>query len=946
MGNQLQPDTRLNQRYLIRRVSGQGGFGITYEAYNELLDRRVAIKELFIREFMERDPQDKCRIILNDENFRTLLDKSKEDFLREARVVGRYSDSPSIVDVTDFFEENGTAYLVMEYLEGQSLSDFMKIRRKIPVREAFEWFLPLMESLNKIHGDQVIHRDLSPDNLMVMSDHSLVLMDFGAARSFGDTQKMSRIVKDGFAPVEQYADQGKQGPWTDIYALCATLYFCITGISPESSVSRMLYDELERPSAFNVAIDEKLEAVLMKGLAVAPEQRYQSLDEMICEIRSAIPEAESAREKEAQEDAGKKTKKSLAAKWILLFILLAGLSALAAYFIIQNSKNSQTLEYDPETMYKVTLSAPDTISVKGYDYALETIEERVKILCGQEDYLLTELDGNQLEIILPGSCFYGENLADTLRCYISRATKLSLVNSSSDYASQKLSLERSDLESVSEKEGTIPGHEELSENEGSDSYPYLEIVLTDDYAAEYASELSTWGEDIILAQDTDNDYWFYYSTYSAGDGKTFYIYNNDKEGNFRELMYYNLTHEALEEGFYYSIDVPIEWEDTQKASAAGKNQVNQDELSGDLFEIKYNVPDDQTAGEKLDQESVLKKRLDLLEQPYAWGTISKDRGMTDQDQIVIRTGLEHMNTEIAALLGTAQNGFTLLDVHYSCSISDYSQSEDEMQLTENEDGSLGLLFTGLSERSFGGDLAKMTAGASEGNPQILYLMQQDDYEGNEPLLYASLTAPVEDELLFDSLYMEDGEKISEGQRWLLNLLLSIWQEDTLPERLSISGEKFIAAEEDEELSASDFGLISLSDAEHQKIIERIQEACPQASAWYNGGLYVSLGLEIDDKLADTALAMVQKIYEAADLENSLTDSLMIYLCEEDNSIPERARISFHKYQNYSEQDSYYEMNTYFYGGRLEEYSQAFETTLEESPFMQSFPRGAAPKETS
>jgi len=184
------------------------------------------------------------------------------------------------VDVRDFFEENNTAYIVMEYLEGQNLRDYMQEHGLFAPDEIFGLLDPVFEALQKMHEEGIVHRDISPDNIMFLSGGNVKLMDFGAARAvnFEDMRSMSIILKAGYAPEEQYRSKGEQGPWTDIYALCATIYRCITGIVPDDALQRLYADALKRPSELGIVMDAKMENALMAGLAVKARNRCQSME--------------------------------------------------------------------------------------------------------------------------------------------------------------------------------------------------------------------------------------------------------------------------------------------------------------------------------------------------------------------------------------------------------------------------------------------------------------------------------------------------------------------------------------------------------------------------------------------------------------------------------------------------------------------------------------------
>ena len=275
----LRPGTILDNRYLLGEPIGQGGFGITYIGLDIKLDMRVAVKEYYPSGWANRNVEASDHISITSD--RTMVAEGKNRFLKEAQVLAHFHDTPGVVDVRDFFEANNTAYIVMEYLEGEDLAHQLK-KRKFNADEIFGLMHPVFETLEKLHQEGVIHRDISPDNIMMLPDGSLKLMDFGAARlmNYSDKHSMSVVLKAGYAPREQYYSKGQQGPWTDVYALCATIYKCITGATPDDALDRADQDKLKWPSELGYSISEQQEQALKKGLAVRQQDRLQTVGEL------------------------------------------------------------------------------------------------------------------------------------------------------------------------------------------------------------------------------------------------------------------------------------------------------------------------------------------------------------------------------------------------------------------------------------------------------------------------------------------------------------------------------------------------------------------------------------------------------------------------------------------------------------------------------------------
>ena len=280
--HQLKPYTILAGKYLVGDVLGEGGFGITYIGYDLNLEIRVAIKEFFPNGYATRESKNTSVLTVYAGKNIDIVYKWRDNFLKEARSLAKCANLSGVVGVKDFFQENNTAYIVQEFLEGQTLKEYCKERGgKLPVEQLLSALEPVILALEEVHKEGLIHRDISPDNIMLLRGGQMKLLDFGAARDFtqeGD-KSLSVLLKPGYAPEEQYRTKGNQGPWSDIYALAGTIYKCITGVTPPESMERMRKDELQRPSALGVSISPTVEKVLLKAMEVYAENRYQTIEE-------------------------------------------------------------------------------------------------------------------------------------------------------------------------------------------------------------------------------------------------------------------------------------------------------------------------------------------------------------------------------------------------------------------------------------------------------------------------------------------------------------------------------------------------------------------------------------------------------------------------------------------------------------------------------------------
>ncbi len=249
-----------NGRYRLDKVIGKGGFGVTYKAFDTVISVYVAVKE-----------------------FVCDTERELQSALNEAKIAAGFYDLEGIAAARDFFEENNKAYIVMEYVHGISVKHYITQKGIMSGEEVLSKMEPILKSLSKIHEKNVIHRDISIDNLLINDEGRLVLIDFGAAKNLnnvtGKTQTL--VFKRGFAPIEQCRENGLLGTWTDVYSLCATMYYMLTGIIPCDSIERMIQDKLTPIREFEcVGLTEDAENAIMKGLELNEEDRFQTVKEL------------------------------------------------------------------------------------------------------------------------------------------------------------------------------------------------------------------------------------------------------------------------------------------------------------------------------------------------------------------------------------------------------------------------------------------------------------------------------------------------------------------------------------------------------------------------------------------------------------------------------------------------------------------------------------------
>ena len=280
----LKPGTILDGKYLVGEMLGQGGFGITYIGFDLLLEQKIAIKEYFPMSTGMVSREGRSTVVWSDAVMqKSGVEKGFDSFLKEARKMAKLRSIPSVVGVNSVFIQNETAYIVMDFIEGETL--LKKLQREGPMDygTCVSLMTPIMQALSEVHKHGIIHRDISPDNIMVQSDGKLILLDLGAAKDLdiqgkdGNVQSSQMVAKHGFSPVEQYGQAGKIGPWTDVYAMAATIYYCCTGVLPPSATDRMIEDTLTcRPRLTKEQFD-----VLAFCMNVLPQNRPQNMDALL-----------------------------------------------------------------------------------------------------------------------------------------------------------------------------------------------------------------------------------------------------------------------------------------------------------------------------------------------------------------------------------------------------------------------------------------------------------------------------------------------------------------------------------------------------------------------------------------------------------------------------------------------------------------------------------------
>jgi len=383
--HQLPVGTILQGQYLIGRAIGKGGFGITYLGWDQFLDIPVAIKEYFPNQAVMRDTTASFNVVSYGGEIGADFISNKERFMREAKMLAKFANVPEIVQIRNFFVANNTGYIVMEYVKGINLTEYVLAHGgKLSAEETFALMEPVMLALDQVHKAGLVHRDISPDNIMMLPDGKIKILDFGAGRFVSNVDAERPLSKSteifrkvGYTPIEQYQTQGSLGPWTDVYALCATIYFCLTGETPMEAVESFMRDE--ELGFRELGLTDRQVKTLLKGTQHRAADRIESMEELHRQLygteeKTEEKPAEIRRESpERVKKAEPKREKGGFRTEYIWYVIMALLVIVLAFSLIRSEMNG----------YEENVAAADT---QTGDRGLQwTLEDGVLTISGEGD---------------------------------------------------------------------------------------------------------------------------------------------------------------------------------------------------------------------------------------------------------------------------------------------------------------------------------------------------------------------------------------------------------------------------------------------------------------------------------------------------------------------------------------------------------------------------------
>lgn len=924
--HQLPPGTVLNNQYVLGNVIGQGGFGITYIGRDTVLDRRVAIKEYYPNNCATRDTARSYNLTVTGEKQKEQLEKGKQRLLNEAKVLAHNSNVTGVVDVFNYFEENNTSYIVMEYLDGKDLRSVIETEKKLSPDETFRLFLPVIESLEEVHSHNLIHRDISPDNIMQLKNGSLKLMDFGAAREvdYSDGKSKSIILKAGYAPPEQYLSTGSQGPWTDVYALCATMYKCITGRTPTESLQRMEKDTIEWPSEMGIRISPEQEKILKKGMEIARNKRYRRLSELKRDLEDTLAE-------EVQEPQQEPTRKK---KKIIGLVLLAFLIAGGAFGLVRYRSSEQYLQKKVESgeYTHFALSADEDTTLANIAKNEAILRERLELFTGGNNYVLKETNGRNYDIYVPTSSFGKANKEKVIKDVLSTAGKMYFIDQTySEEQKSPVEIKPEYIESVEEETGTIEGLDNETIQLGeSEEYGYLKVRLNKEGQSCYKKVANTFGK-IGLAGDifdrTEGIFssWnHYYTGCFSDDHDYFYVLNIADDYDFDtylNLVSYLLENDPMDNHMNYSLEYDVDWEEVDKDSGFQRDVENmdKDDLTY-ICKLGSAAEKDISEGDRLDAEEAVKKRCDSLHQDYAYGHLSES-----EDSFALRLPYDHINYEVLQLLPVSRCPMFLSFGNISQSIS----LMNNITKKQDDEGNYSLLIE-ITDPEVKTSLDKMVQEEPEarvcftaGNTRLSFLhgVLQDVYNGKTICLK-------------QSGFSESGQ-ITEDDVWILDFLFALNETNG---KLASDYETLLG--NGEVLNYQDRLLCPGAAQTIESLEQFVHTIAPEAEVYmtdniqYNKScLEMNLHLDVDETLPETALDMAKKIYEHFDLDHSMFNKISIKFMDEEPFHMEKADITFQRnYASVGEEPAKDSASLRCFNGRIDRYKDRFREILESDEF--------------
>ena len=924
----------------IEKVIGTGAFGAVYQAVrNDIAGvSHAAIKVVTIpksEEEIEAIRAEGYSPAQTVEYFQKVV----QDYTSEIKLLDSVKGYTNIIAIDDYKiiqSEDRMLWHILIRMELLNKIDFRSMNEEDMIRLGID----ICSALDVCRKKNIIHRDIKPDNILVNDIGNYKLGDFGVARCLEKTKgQLSVKGTPNFMAPEIYKAELKEtdidaAVRADIYSLGLVLYWIGNDSRLPFMPEKQIPSPTDRETAFMQRINgeqlprlekisPELQQVIEKACSYDPDQRYHDAAEMLEALRQLLPEANPASGNERPSGKNKKKKR----KWLFACILLLLAWVGTSVYLFTHKPVS-----DWNDTYHITLNVSDHFSVKDYAAAKRILKERVKIFADGRPYQLIESE-DSIDLFLPKDSFSTETIETTLNCYISRAIKLYLIDDTDN--SRYLPVLREDLESVTLHTGTIPDVDASDYGITDSSYQYIVLTLTDDFVNKNREQYDTWGKP-VFAQDREEYPYAYYSYFSFpfGDGKNFYILNNDVGGKFSELLVYNLTHDSFSESFRYLIDINsrVSWQSPEKKTDSGTSrQCAFNDFKEGTITFALTASQLLSEGEQVDFDKVLTTRLNALGMPYAIGR--KNNGY--KDMIAVKTPLDHINGEIINLL-----------LEYSVHIQTYNyQITVTANLFSRDDS--GRMFIDAKKMSSYeiNELGKLVQSARKEDSMLFV------FYGDYPVLIIDPADFTENwkQIPADYCVVRNGAAVradsSDVADWYMDYISALFEtKEAIPSHTYSFSTWQFNPDQDGNIPVRT-QLASSHSSNFRESAHAIKDLYPDAQISYSKGkLEITVPMVIDDEFPGNTMNMIRTVYLTLDPDHHYIDSLAFVLNDKDDPENNRAVVDLyklsHNYLPYYDEEFEPEAREYDYmihtkGDKMEPYSDILTDMFKNETFFKS-----------
>lgn len=922
----------------IEKTLGYGSYGTVFQAVRKDFTGtfRAAIKVVVFSKDDEEIAAEIKAGYTNEEILASIQDEIHE-YTSEIDLLNRVKGYTNITTVDDHkvvqSDNDSMTWYILIRTELLNKIDY----RSMKEAEVIQLGIDICTALDVCREKSIVHRDIKPENIMMNDMGNYKLGDFGIARNL-DKAKSSLSIKGtpNYIAPEVHKAKIKSNDINeiakaDIYSLGMVLYWICNGGKAPFIPNKQIASYKDKEDAFNrringeqlpglPGISDELQQIILKACSYEPNDRYSSSAEM----REALL---------ALNGYGKPdTKRNLAiVAWMVLLLIIVGV--LVAIFSSSKPEASAAMPTMKSDTYHVTLKATEGFTPRNFFDAVSILRGRLDVLT--DNYQMIE-NQDTIDLYLPTNSFGQLTIDKVFDCYISRAAKLYL-STHGDFAHHYIPVTQKDLESVTLLTGTIPGIDASDYGVNTVPYQYFMISLNDEFVNTYRKEYESWNN-CVFAQDVEEfSRWYYTNTFSAGDGKHFYLLNHDISGKFNELALYNMTHNSLASSFEYIIDINsyTTWEMPRRTTISkGKHQCSPYDFAEPTITLSMKSSYHKlTEGEWTDTRNGLITRLDALGMPYALGRNESD------DSIVIKTLPDHICDEVIALLFWHSSSCYIRTENYEYPF--------DSGLQWDKGGNLIIKKARISPYTIT-QFEAMANIAKKGNDKLYMVL--DSYPNNMPILMLDPDEALNDVSCTIKEYciLKDGFidslAITEDNKWYGDLFIAVLETRDLM-NISFERDKWQYNPDadgnilDQKYLAHEFMFT------YNLLRKTIKDAVADPNAIVNydcGNLEISISLEVSENFLDKAEKLIKHMFSAFDWKHRYIDKIVVNIKDRINAIN---NVSFIFYRE--DYDSIYSNSTpeikeryfkqiYGYGsGELRQYIQTMETDMNDPAFFES-----------